>query len=558
MSNYAMAVDIGGTFTDVVLRGSDGRTFVDKTLTTPKSLDEGFFAAVDAVLEDRRDRARRRDRRGGACDDGRDQRGDRAQGPAHRAARHRRLPRHPHHPRRASLRDVRSADRVSRAADRARDDVRRRRARAGDRRGAQADRRRADRSDRGRSEAQGRRLGRGLAAQRLSQSGERARHPRHHPQARARPVCVDLVRRRAADPRISAHLDGGDERLHGADHRAVSRRAAPRAEAARLRPRSADHAEQWRRDRHRRRQALSGAHGRVRSGRGRARGVVFRRSARARPAALVRHGRHHRESLHHRGPQPARGRQLRGRSHLSLQVGQRPADPHSLGRHDRDRRRRRQHRVGQRSRPPESRPAKRRLDAGPGVLRPRRQEPDRDRCGSRARVSQRRQFPRRRHEARSRRRAKAARRTGEGARHLDGRGRLGHLSRRRRVDDRGRARACDRPRHRLSRPAAVRVRRGRAGACVLRRRAARQPGRDLSAARERALGLRHPGDAAAARSRARRAVAALRARLGARSTRCSPSWSPMRATVSPAPAASRPTSRCASAPTCATSASRTK
>ena len=84
----------------------------------------------------------------------------------------------------------------------------------------------------------------------------------------------------------------------------------------------------------------------------------------------------------------------------------------------------------------------------------------------------RRQFPRRRHEARSRRRAKAARRAGESARHLDGRGRLGHLSRRRRVDDGGRARACDRPRHRLSRPAAVRVRRGRAGACVLRRRTA--------------------------------------------------------------------------------------
>jgi len=51
MSNFAMAVDIGGTFTDVVLRGSDGRTFVDKTLTTPKSLDEGFFAAIDAVLK---------------------------------------------------------------------------------------------------------------------------------------------------------------------------------------------------------------------------------------------------------------------------------------------------------------------------------------------------------------------------------------------------------------------------------------------------------------------------------------------------------------------------
>ena len=56
-----------------------------------------------------------------------------------------------------------------------------------------------------------------------------------HPKARARPVRLDLVRRRAADPRVSAHLDGGDERLHGADHRALSRRVARRAEAARLR-----------------------------------------------------------------------------------------------------------------------------------------------------------------------------------------------------------------------------------------------------------------------------------------------------------------------------------
>src|SRR6185312_15571616 len=51
MSNFAMAVDIGGTFTDVVLRDGAGRTWVDKTLTTPKSLDVGFFAAIDAVLK---------------------------------------------------------------------------------------------------------------------------------------------------------------------------------------------------------------------------------------------------------------------------------------------------------------------------------------------------------------------------------------------------------------------------------------------------------------------------------------------------------------------------
>ena len=50
MSHYALAVDIGGTFTDVVLRDGSGRTWVDKTLTTPKNLDIGFFTAIDAVL----------------------------------------------------------------------------------------------------------------------------------------------------------------------------------------------------------------------------------------------------------------------------------------------------------------------------------------------------------------------------------------------------------------------------------------------------------------------------------------------------------------------------
>jgi N-methylhydantoinase A len=50
MSRFALAVDIGGTFTDVVLRSESGRTWVDKTLTTPEKLDTGFFRAVDAVL----------------------------------------------------------------------------------------------------------------------------------------------------------------------------------------------------------------------------------------------------------------------------------------------------------------------------------------------------------------------------------------------------------------------------------------------------------------------------------------------------------------------------
>src|ERR671931_1755572 len=51
MAQYALAVDIGGTFTDVVLRDSSGRSWVDKTLTTPESLETGFFTALDAVLK---------------------------------------------------------------------------------------------------------------------------------------------------------------------------------------------------------------------------------------------------------------------------------------------------------------------------------------------------------------------------------------------------------------------------------------------------------------------------------------------------------------------------
>ncbi len=51
MSRYALAIDIGGTFTDAVLVRSDGRSYSDKTLTTPRHLLEGFFRATDLVLK---------------------------------------------------------------------------------------------------------------------------------------------------------------------------------------------------------------------------------------------------------------------------------------------------------------------------------------------------------------------------------------------------------------------------------------------------------------------------------------------------------------------------
>ncbi|MEM9878587.1 MAG: hydantoinase/oxoprolinase family protein, partial [Pseudomonadota bacterium] len=47
---HALAIDIGGTFTDVVLLSSTGQRWTDKTLTTHHDLLEGLFRAADLVL----------------------------------------------------------------------------------------------------------------------------------------------------------------------------------------------------------------------------------------------------------------------------------------------------------------------------------------------------------------------------------------------------------------------------------------------------------------------------------------------------------------------------
>jgi N-methylhydantoinase A len=49
-TGFGLAVDIGGTFTDVVLRHGSGLAITDKTLTTHQNLLEGFFRAVDLAL----------------------------------------------------------------------------------------------------------------------------------------------------------------------------------------------------------------------------------------------------------------------------------------------------------------------------------------------------------------------------------------------------------------------------------------------------------------------------------------------------------------------------
>jgi N-methylhydantoinase A len=48
---YSLAVDIGGTFTDIVLRHSSGVLSVDKVLTTHHDLLEGFFVGISNVMK---------------------------------------------------------------------------------------------------------------------------------------------------------------------------------------------------------------------------------------------------------------------------------------------------------------------------------------------------------------------------------------------------------------------------------------------------------------------------------------------------------------------------
>jgi N-methylhydantoinase A len=54
MGAARIGVDVGGTFTDVVLATPDGRLFVNKTTTTPRDPGEGVAAGIAAVLADAR------------------------------------------------------------------------------------------------------------------------------------------------------------------------------------------------------------------------------------------------------------------------------------------------------------------------------------------------------------------------------------------------------------------------------------------------------------------------------------------------------------------------
>ena len=520
MTRYAMAVDIGGTFTDVVLRNDAGRTWVDKTLTTHEDLLDGFFRAVELVMKSA------------------------SVGPAEvddvivhattivtNAVIERKGPRTALLVTEGfrdvlSIRDEHRYDMfdpqiefpvplVPRDAD-----LRRRRAHLADgtiERDVDTAGRRAHR--RGIAPPEGRRRSRSRCSTPIAIPQNEQVVRDHLRELAARDLRLAVVGRGAADPRISAHLDVVAQRLHHADRRSPISTAL--AEQLRARKFKNDALIML---------SSGGVIGAEIAGRfpvrmiecGPAAGALaalsLRRDARASTAC----------SSFDMGGTTAKACLIEDRK--PLVAGTFEVD--------------RMYRFKQGSGLPVLIPAidlieigagggsiaavddlgllkvgpqERRLDAGAGLLRPRRRRADRHRRRSGARLPRRRQFPRRRHEARQARgrdrhrarwpsvSAPMSAQTASGIYRVVGE-----------IDGVGRARPRDRPRRRLSRRAAARLRRRRAGARLLCRRSARQPAGHLSAARQRALGLRHPGDAAAHGSGARRARAARRHRLAGR------------------------------------------
>ena len=405
-SSLRAGIDIGGTFTDlVVYDDASGAFVVGKTLTTPDDpsrRDRGRAGGDPGVRE-----------RGDGCPgpdhprhDAGHQRADRAQGRADRAAGQRGVPRFARDRPRASLRPLRPAAGDAASPGAARAALRRAGAHPG---------RRLDppgaRSGRGVCRAPGARAGRGRDRGGRHRLPQQLRQPRAgatraggRAARRAGYPRLDLVRRGAGDPRVRAHLDDRRQCLRPGPGRALPARSGGAAGAGGI-PRRAVAADLLRRAGHGRDgRALPGAAAGERSGRGSAGRRGLRRRGRLRGPPFLRYGGHHRQVRGDRPRRAAAGARLRGRPPLPLQEGLRAADQPAGDRDDRDRRRRRLDRAHRRARSAQGRARLRGRRSRAGLLRPRRRAADRHRCRSGPRLPRSRLLPRRRDVARRRRR----------------------------------------------------------------------------------------------------------------------------------------------------------
>ena len=195
--------------------------------------------------------------------------------------------------------------------------------------------------------------------------------------------------------------------------------------------RSVDHALERRRDDAGGRDRAAGGDDGVRAGRRHHRLGAGRPGARASQRHLVRHGRHHRQGE----PDPRR-RADAGARLLRRRLCQRPSGDAADDRRGRGRRRRRLHRLARRHRRAEGRPAERGRRSRPDLLSRRRHRADHHRRQRGARPARPGQFPRRHDEARRRRRARAASRRRSPSRSSS------TWSRRRRRSSRSRSTRC--------------------------------------------------------------------------------------------------------------------
>ena len=362
---YRVGSDIGGTFTDLILASEDGQTFqVGKVLTTPDRPDDAVIAGIEAVLGAARVPAGRRVARPPRHHP-LHQRHHRAEGRPDRARHDQGLPRRDRDRPRAPLRHVRPLHAAA-AADRAAPPpLRGRRAGAGRRHRAAAGRPGEVRRLADRLRAARDRGGRRLPAPRLREPGPRA--PGGADPAGGAPGRRGHALERAGpgDPRVRAHVDDARQRVRPAPGPALPGAARGPAARGRRRRRALHHAVERRALRGRDGRPLPRPADRVGPRGRRPRRRALRRAPRPQGPPVVRHGRHHRQGVRHRGRRAARLPGVRGRPPLPLQEGQRAPDQGPGHRDDRDRHRRRLDRPGRRA-PPAPRRARRARGRGPG------------------------------------------------------------------------------------------------------------------------------------------------------------------------------------------------
>ncbi len=189
--------------------------------------------------------------------------------------------------------------------------------------------------------------------------------------AAARRLSLAVARNSARISRVRAHLDHGGERLYRPQGWRLCARAEVEARRHRFPRQPLHHALQRRRHDAGSRAGAPGRDDGIRPGRRHHRLGTDRREARLRQRHLIRHGRHHRQGE----PDPRR-RTDHGAGLLRGRLCQRPSGHGADDRRRRNRCRRRLDRLARRDRRAQGRPAKRRRRSGPDLLSRRRHRAD--------------------------------------------------------------------------------------------------------------------------------------------------------------------------------------